>query len=295
MKLKCKLEPREGAEEKYIWEIRALQLEDPDKWVGRTYYYCHPPYYKMKAVTKGTKKIIHFSFNDETCPSELKSSPNKGVCHQIVQDCIQSQKRLNVQYMRRYYELLFSEIEQEYLINKDDISIRPDLYGTISGPQTFIDAMGTDKLAIEVYFGNSKGLKNISIYRKLNVAAIQIDMRESNSYKKESMFFDLNADEKKHFINTLKKYTRTWRYKFTILHFPSHRDKRNFESKPTKRAKNTHRQQVAAAAQRNTQTNLQTARPAVKPAESSTHTNPSNALRIKRNFIQKLLSLFSIK
>ncbi|WKK77734.2 hypothetical protein QYS49_11955 [Marivirga salinae] len=240
-KYKCKLAPKFDSIEKYIWEIRSLQLKDPDQWTGRTFYYCNPPYYKMKAITN-TEKVIHFSFKDSSVPVHLRSG-GKGFCHQMAQDYISDSNVLNVYYKGKRFRLRFEHLEQEVKIQSGSNYFYADLQGKISSPSWFINDIGTDSLIIEISFSSRSKIKKQSGYRESNLAAIEVNYKDCFSYQNEKYFPTYSDEKLEKAQQTLLKFIDNSYPSFKVLHFPSQKNKRYQEGRITRRAKSAYSSQ----------------------------------------------------
>ncbi len=237
-KFKCKLEPHPDSTEKYIWEIRRLQFENPDVWLGRIYYYCHPPYYKMKAVTN-TDKVIHFSFNDPDVPDHLRKG-GKGFCHQMAQDYVCKSKGVNVYYKGKRFRIQFEFLKQEVRVESGSDYFNADLQGKINSPKWFVDDIGTDHLIVEINFSSKSKIKKQSGYREANVAAIEVNYKNCYSYQNEKYFSEYSDEKLEKAQQTLFKFIDNSYASFKVLHFPSQKNKKYQEGKISRKAKSTY-------------------------------------------------------
>ncbi|MEH6304256.1 hypothetical protein RYH73_01315 [Olivibacter sp. CPCC 100613] len=236
-KYKAKISPHENADEFFIWRIRALQFADPKKWSGKDYYYCHPPYYKMKAVTNVTKKIIHFSFNDSSVPNYLKKG-GKGFCHQYAQDFISKERRLRVRYKNKNFTVEFVSLEEESrILIEEGKYLYADLKGKIKSPEWFVTDIGSDELVVEIYHSNKSTIEKQAGYRKTDNAAIQIELNKCYAFKNEKHFHGYSEEQIVGQMQILESFISRSYFQFDILHFPTQKRQRFQESKITKKAK----------------------------------------------------------
>lgn len=236
-KYKAKIAPHENSTEFPIWKIRALQFADPKKWLGRDYYYCHPPYYKMKAVTNVTKKVIHFSFNDPSVPSYLKKG-GKGLCHQYAQDFISKKRTLGLRYKNKDFTVEFVSLEEEFRIQiEENKYLYADLKGKIKSPEWFITDIGSDELIVEIYYSNKSTIEKEAGYRETDNAAIQIELNKCYAFKNEKYFYGYSEEKILGQMQVLENFISRSYFQFDILHFPTQKRQRFQESKITKKAK----------------------------------------------------------